>query len=323
MTWLTRTSRVRAVTRAEDRLEASPGRRSGRDRRDHDPRPVARRNRAHGIERRVVLVVVGQELVARLEPERPQDRVDARRRVRTKAEPSGSAPRNAADARGAPRRASAGRSRTGTERARLPSARATPAGASRTGSGQAPYEPWLRNVTSGSRRQPRSVRIGTSCGGHRRRRVGVLPRASRTERHRWSGATLPVRRPSPAAAIAQLASALGRDRAAPPRRVHRLARASAASCPCCRSISRTRAWTCATLGRRDRRVAGRAPGRRADLRLARRSHGADPAHGHRPGAGGLFTFLPLVDHRAARVHRSCARSSASRPPSTTRPRAAT
>ena len=60
-----------------------------RDADDRERRPVALGGRAHGVERRVVLVVAGQQLVAGLEPERRQDGRDARRRVGHEHDPLG------------------------------------------------------------------------------------------------------------------------------------------------------------------------------------------------------------------------------------------
>ena len=69
--------------RTEDRLERL-GRPADRERdpRDDDPGPVPLRDRAQRVDRGVVLVVVGQQLVARLEPQRPEDRVDPGRGIR-------------------------------------------------------------------------------------------------------------------------------------------------------------------------------------------------------------------------------------------------
>ena len=60
-----------------------------RDAHDRERRPVALGGRAHRVERRVVLVVAGQQLVAGLEPERRQDGRDARRRVGHEHDPLG------------------------------------------------------------------------------------------------------------------------------------------------------------------------------------------------------------------------------------------
>ena len=95
----------------------------------------------------------------------------------TKTRPSGSACRNA------PRRSRTSTSSPGSSRSRkrtgCRSRRSRQAAcASMTGAGQAPNEPWLRNVQVGSRRNPRSVRIRRWSG-----------RASRLRRRRWAPST--------------------------------------------------------------------------------------------------------------------------------------
>ena len=83
----------------------------------------------------------------------------------------------------------------------------------RTASGQAPNEPWFRNVTSGSRLQPRSVRIRQgsirfAVRGHDRRLPGgpgrgaqparlALARRPATARRSDAGTMTPVRSASP------------------------------------------------------------------------------------------------------------------------------
>ena len=109
------------------------------------------------VEDRVVLVVVGEELVAGLEPERADDRVDARRsRSRRSARSSGSAPTNA-PSRPAHLGEEAGEvAGEELDRLRARAGRATRAGRRGPSVGQAPNEPWLRNVTSGSSAQWRA-----------------------------------------------------------------------------------------------------------------------------------------------------------------------
>ena len=104
-----------------------PGDREG-DPRDDDRRPVPRGHDAHRVDRRVVLVVVGQQLVARLEAQRLQHGVDAGRGVRHEGEALGIRPEEAPDRHAAPRPAGPAGRRTGTARAPPPAGRATPAG---------------------------------------------------------------------------------------------------------------------------------------------------------------------------------------------------
>ena len=82
VTWLTSASRVRSVTRAEDRVDDRVLRRDReRDPGDDDPGAVALGDVAQDVDRGVVLVVVGQELVAGLEVERADDGVHRAGRV--------------------------------------------------------------------------------------------------------------------------------------------------------------------------------------------------------------------------------------------------
>ena len=82
VTWLTRANRVRVGHRLEVRLERLRGVADReRDPDDDDARAVACRGGPQRVERRVVLVVAGQELVAGLEPQRGEDGRDAGRRV--------------------------------------------------------------------------------------------------------------------------------------------------------------------------------------------------------------------------------------------------
>ena len=128
------------------------------------PRPARRPAplRPHRVDRRVVLVVGGQQLVARLEPQRRQDGVDAGGRVRDE----GEAVRVGAEEGARPVRAASScpsssppRKRTGSASSRSRARAGPPA----RGAGQAPNEPWLRKVTSGSNGQPRSDRYGERC----------------------------------------------------------------------------------------------------------------------------------------------------------------
>ena len=161
VTWLTTARRVRGVTAARMRLDhARPGPSIGKgigD--DHHARPVAGGHGLHRVDGRVVLVVVGQQLVARLEAQALEDRVDAGAGVRHERE----ALRDRRRGRPRPRRS---RRRAGPRGSRVRNATGSCSSRSRkprwtasTSLGHAPYEPWLRNATAGSSCQPRSVRI--------------------------------------------------------------------------------------------------------------------------------------------------------------------
>ena len=104
------------------------GRRSGRGRRDDDLRAVAGGDRAQRVERGVVLVVVGQQLVAGLEAERLEHGVDAGRRVRHEGQAVGVGAQEARRPPPAPRRAGRAGRRSGTGQARPRAGRATRAG---------------------------------------------------------------------------------------------------------------------------------------------------------------------------------------------------
>ena len=157
VTWLTIASRVRSVAAAEDPLD-DVVLRGGREREpgDDDARAVARGDVAGDVEDRVVLVVGREDLVAGLEPERADDRVHAAGRVRDQPQ----VVRVGADER--PDRPAhlgevavelAGR---GTGPAARSSRSRHSRWTARTSVGQAPNEPWLRNVTSGSSAQWRA-----------------------------------------------------------------------------------------------------------------------------------------------------------------------
>ena len=139
-------ARVTAARIAVERLAGARDREG--DRRDDHPRPVARGDRPHRVDGRVVLVVVGQQLVARLEAQRLEHGVDAGRGVRDERQAlrvgAEEPPDRVARLVQQPRQLAV-RNRTGSASSRSRSARWT----ARTGSGHAPNEPWLRNVTAG------------------------------------------------------------------------------------------------------------------------------------------------------------------------------
>ena len=98
------------------------------DRRDNDPCPVARGDGPHRVDRGVVFVIVGQQLVARLEPERLEDRVDAGRRVGYEGEPLGIGAQEATDRCARLREHARQLAARGTAPARIRGDRATPVG---------------------------------------------------------------------------------------------------------------------------------------------------------------------------------------------------
>ena len=164
--------RARPATRIAS-SDLAPASRRGNGSVGHDD-ARARAGR-HGLERvpaGVVGVVRGEELVARLEIQRPEHRVDAGRGVRDEDEVVRVGPHERRRARLAPRRAAprgpAPRNRTGSASRR---SRRRPC-ASSTARGQAPNEPWFRKVTSGSsdqsRRQPSEEGPGTVTTRHPR-----------------------------------------------------------------------------------------------------------------------------------------------------------
>ena len=90
VTWLMTAKPRPGRDPVEERLRelVRSGGREG-ERRDDERRAVACGGRLEGRDRGVVLVVVGQQLVARREPQRPEDRVHRGRRVRDERQPVG------------------------------------------------------------------------------------------------------------------------------------------------------------------------------------------------------------------------------------------
>ena len=87
VTWLTTARRVRSVVASRSAPDdVVLGDRRERQPRDDDARAVARGHVAGDVQDRVVLVVGRQDLVARLEPQRAQNGVDAAGRVRDQGE---------------------------------------------------------------------------------------------------------------------------------------------------------------------------------------------------------------------------------------------
>ena len=253
----------------------------------------------------------------------------------TNARPSGSAPRNAATSRAG--RVEQPRQVAGQEADRLapPSGRAARRCASRTGSGHAPNEPWLRNVTAGSSRHPRSVRMPAMMRRRtdpRRSRVG--PAAPRPPRPARPAARIlarpfpgerypsPVTRPSPSAAFATWRSRWG---GIAPLLVAEFIVWLGFGCllPVLPLYFTDQGVDLATLGVVIAGVAGGSTGRGADLRLARRPDLARPADGGRPPPGRRLHRPAALRRRARWRSSSCAPPSVWRPPSTTRPPAGT
>ena len=138
-------SRVRGVTAARIASTTSSGWRIGSGIETRTTRgPRALGDGLERVERRVVLVVVREQLVAGPEPQRCEHRRDAGRRVRDDDEALGIGVEERArpSRRAASRRPSSSRVRN---RIGLASSSASSARwASRTGRGQAPYVPWVR-----------------------------------------------------------------------------------------------------------------------------------------------------------------------------------
>ena len=198
VTWLSTASRVRGVTAASTASTISSSPAVGKGRAARTTRAPSRSAAA-----RIVLSVAlyswsrGEQLVARLEPERMEHGIDAGGRVGDE----GEARRVGAEERpdGLPRpvevafQLAGPGTRTGSRSRRSRHSRWT----ARTGAGHAPNEPWLRYVTSGSRVQPRSVRIALRARSGRRR--GRRPVARRRPgRPRSASAPRPRRRPATA-----------------------------------------------------------------------------------------------------------------------------
>ena len=130
-----------------------------RDLDDDDPRAVPVRGGPQRVQRGVVLVVGGEQLVAGLEPERREHGRHAVVALGTKTMPSGvRVEERATSRRASSRRPSSSRSRkrTGSASSRSRQARC----ASSTGSGHAPKLPWLRNDTEGSSSQGERSKVG-------------------------------------------------------------------------------------------------------------------------------------------------------------------
>ena len=159
VTWLTTRRRVRGVTAARCASTTAAGSSIGiGDRRDHHARPVAGGHGLHRVDGRVVLVVVGEQLVARLEAQAWRTVLIAVLAFGTNAMPSGSAWRKAPTAVLASSSLAA-RPRVRNAIGSCSSWSRKPRWTASTSLGHAPYEPWLKNMTAGSSCQPRSVRI--------------------------------------------------------------------------------------------------------------------------------------------------------------------